>query len=136
MKISVINSVMVLSILSLGSGLAISAEYDADSLDRLFTDRGQRAQIDAARSGGVSTTGVKKVSKIELNGYVTRSEGKSVVWVNGKNTLDSTRVDDVSVHQTSVGKNKKVTVSVDGKHKRLRPGEIWHKETGKVVEGY
>ena len=63
-----------------------------------------------------------------------RSDGKSVVWINNKNTLDSLRIDDVKVHQSSIGKNKKVTISVDNKTTRLRPGETWYKETGKIVD--
>ena len=125
---------MVLSVFGVSTGYAAGADYDAGSLERLFTDRGQRAQIDAARSGGVSGTGTKKISKVKVNGYVTRSDGKSVVWVNGKSTLDNTRVDDVRVHQSTIGKNKKVTISADGKHRRLKPGEVWHKETGKIVD--
>ena len=50
------------------------------------------------------------------------------------NTLDSPVVGNVKVHQSSIGKNKKITVSVDNKTTRLRPGETWYKETGKIVD--
>lgn len=110
------------------------AEYDVTELKKLFTDKSQRAQIDAARSGKGAGAREKETTKVNVSGYVTRSNGKGVVWINNKNTLDSSRVDDVKVHQSSIGKNKKVTVNVDGKTVRLKPGETWSKETGKIVD--
>ena len=61
---------------------------------------------------------------------MTRSDGKSVVWVNNKNTLDSSRIGDIKVQQASIGRDKKVAVSVDGKTTRLKPGETWSEDTG------
>jgi hypothetical protein len=110
------------------------ADYDADKLEQLFTNKSQRAQIDATRSGNYSGTEERKTQKIKVEGYVTRSNGKSVAWVNNKNTLESSSIGDVKVHHSSIGKNKKVTVSVEGKRARLRPGEVWHKESGKIVD--
>jgi hypothetical protein len=114
----------------------VYADYDASSLNKLFTDKSQRAQIDAARSGKNSGAEVQQTTEVKVSGYVTRSDGKGVVWVNNSNTLDSTKVDDVSVQQSTIGNNKKVTVSVDGVTTRLKPGETWSKETGKIKEGY
>jgi len=110
------------------------ADYDASDLKKLFTDQGQRARIDAARSGKGSGSALKQTTRVNVSGYVTRSDGKSVVWVNNKNTLDSSRIGDVKVQQSSIGKNKKVTITVDGKTARLKPGESWSKETGKIVD--
>ncbi len=111
-----------------------ATNYDSADLNTLFTDKNQRANIDAARSGKKATTGIKKIRKVEVSGYVTRSDGKSVVWVNDKNTLESSTIDGARVHQSSIGKNKKVTVTLDGKTKSLRPGEKWYKDTGKIVD--
>ena len=111
------------------------ADYDAANLQKLFTDKQQRARIDATRSGKrIDSMVQKQTSKIKVSGYVTRSNGKSVVWINNKNTLESPRLGNVKVHQSSIGKNKKVTVSVGNKTTRLRPGETWYKETGKIVD--
>ncbi len=112
----------------------VYAEYDAANLKKLFTDKSQRAHIDAVRSGSSLDGEVRQSSKIKINGYVTRSDGKSVVWVNNKSTLDGSKIDDVNIQQSNIGKNKKITLSVDGKRKQLKPGETWHKETGKVVD--
>jgi len=113
---------------------SVWAEYDAAELGKLFTDREQRSQIDSARSGRGKNTSVRQTSKVNMNGYLTRSDGESVVWVNDESTLESSRVGDVRVHSSSIGKNKRVTISVDGKTARLKPGETWHKETGEVVD--
>lgn len=112
----------------------VHAGYDASDLKKLFTDKSQRARIDAARSGDFSGTEGQQTRKIKVSGYVTRSDGKSVVWINNKNTLDSSRIGDVKVHQSNIGKDKKVTISVDNKTTRLKPGETWYKETSKIVD--
>jgi len=116
------------------SNLAIAA-YDSASLKTLFTDKSQRAQIDAQRSGVVvpGKTSLQS-NKVKINGYVTRSDGKSVVWVNNKNTLESSTVGNVKIQQGNIGKDKKVGVTVDGKHHHLRPGETWDKISGAVVD--
>jgi hypothetical protein len=38
------------------------------------------------------------------------------------------------VQQSTIGEDKKVTISVDNKTTRLKPGETWYKETGKIVD--
>ena len=115
---------------------ALHAEYDSSNLKNLFTDKIQRAQIDAMRSGKTSGPELKQTSQVKVSGYVTRSDGKSVVWLNNTNTLEGSKVGDVRVHQHSIGKDKKVTISVDGKIARLKPGESWSKETGKTTDNY
>ena len=114
----------------------VFAEYDEADLKILFTDKSQRIQIDAARNGNYTGSEPEKISEINLSGYVRRGDGRSVVWVNNKSTLDNSKIGDVKVHQSSIGKNKKVTISVDGKTARLKPGETWIKETGKVVDSH
>ena len=109
------------------------AEYKSADLNKLFTDKSQRAQIDAKRSGIVAP-GLKKTNRVKVSGYVTRSNGKSVVWLNNTNTLSSSKIANVKVHQSTVGKNKKVEVSIEGETKRLKAGESWNKTTGKIVD--
>lgn len=113
---------------------ALHAEYDASSLKNLFTDKSQRSQIDAARTGKNLKAEFQQTNKVNVNGYVTRSDGKSVVWLNNKSTLDSSKIGDVRVHARDIGRDKKVTISVDGKSVRLKPGETWSKETGEILD--
>ena len=112
----------------------LSADYDAANLQKLFTDKRQRAQLDATRSGNYTEQGLKKTTRVNVLGYVTRSDGKSVAWVNNKNTLDGPKIGEVKVQQSNMGKNKKVGVTVDGRHVHLKPGESWSVETGKIVD--
>ena len=112
------------------SSNTLFAGYDADELQKLFTDKQQRRQIDSARSGNYSVTESPQTSKVEVTGYVTGSDGIRVVWVNNKNTMKSSKVGDVRIHQSSIGRDKKVTVTVDGNAVRLKPGETWSEDLG------
>ena len=108
----------------------VFAGYDASDLQQLFTDKKQRSQLDAARSGNDTTEDLSQTNQVKVSGYVTRSDGKSVVWLNNKNTIDSTRMGNIKVQQSTIGKNKKVTVTVNGAPVRLKPGETWSEGTG------
>lgn len=127
---------IVLSLLCLMYSNVLFAGYDVSDLQQLFTDKKQRSQLDAARSGKVTATELPQTSQVKMSGYMIRSNGKSVVWLNNTNTLQSSKLGDVRVQESSVGKNKKVTLTVGGNHKRLKPGEVWHKDSGKVIENY
>jgi len=114
------------------------AEHAESDLKNLFTTQKQRAKIDAVRFGKHVIAPVKrtvkkkkKIIKVKVSGYVTRSDGKSVVWLNNKNTMNNSKIGDVRVHQSSIGQNNKVTISVDGKTTSLKPGEVWQKKQEK-----
>ncbi len=125
---------ITIGVLSVFFSAILHADYDAADLKKLFTDKTQRARLDAARSGSALTPELQHTNRVKLSGYMTRSDGKSVVWLNNKNTMENSKVGDVRVHRSTVGKNKKVTISIDGETKRLSPGESWDKTTGKVVD--
>ncbi len=110
------------------------AEYDVNNLKKLFTDKRQRAQIDAARAGDYSGSEVQQATQVKVSGYMKRSSGKSVVWVNGKNTLDSSRVGGVTVNTNAI--NNKVPVKIDGRTVYVRPGESWSEASGNVKDSY
>lgn len=103
----------------------VQAEYDVADLNKLFTDRSQRARIDAMRLGKFTVDETLQTRKIKVSGYVTRSDGKSVVWLNNKNTLDGPKLGDIKVRQSTVGKNKKVTLIMKDKTIQLKAGETW-----------
>ena len=112
------------------------AEYDVNDLKKLFTDKRQRAQIDAARAGDYSGPEVKQAMQVNINGYMKRSNGKSVVWVNGTNTLESSQVGGVAVNVRSIKSNKKVPVKIDGRVVYVKPGESWSESSGGVKDNY
>ncbi len=114
------------------------AEYNESELKDLFTTKKQRIKIDAKRFGKPAVAAVKpkvkekiksKNKKVSVSGYMKRSDGKSVVWVNGESTLKNSRLGDVYVQQTNA-KNKKVTINVGGKKVQLKPGETWTENKG------
>jgi len=77
------------------------------------------------RLGNFSADETLHTRKIKVSGYVTRSNGKSVVWLNNKNTLDGAKLGDVRVRQSTVGKNKEVTLIMKEKTVRIKAGETW-----------
>ena len=111
------------------------AEYDVDNLKKLFTDKKQRVQIDAARSGNYSINSSQQTKKVSVLGYMKRSNGNSVVWVNGQNTMEGSKLGDIDVHRSNIGKNKKVTIKLEDNIIRLMPGEHWVEGAG-VADGY
>ena len=138
MQVRMLLKILMSAVLFLSLVPVSHAEYTESDLKNLFTTKKQRAKIDAVRFGKhvvapAKRTVKKKIKskKVKVSGYVTRSDGKSVVWLNGKSTLKNSRVGDVRVHQSSIGKNKKVTISVDGRTTMLKPGETWQKKQEK-----
>ena len=128
MQVKVSNIALVSGLLCILCSSFVYAGYDEGDLKKLFTDKSQRARIDAARSGNFSQEDSLQTRKVKVSGYVTRSDGKSVVWVNNKNTIDSSRLGNVKVQHSSVGKNKKVTLIMKDKTIRLKAGETWSEE--------
>ena len=112
------------------------AEYAESELKDLFTTKKQRIKIDAKRFGKPVVASVKpqvkkkiRNKKVKVSGYMKRSDGKSVVWVNGKSTLKNSRVGNINIQKTGIRDNK-VTVSVNGKTIKLKPGQTWIETKG------
>ena len=114
------------------------ADYNGDSfndreLKTLFTAPAERRNIDASRQGITAAADALQSgpSNVHINGIVTRSNNKSVVWVNGQSTLDNTMVGGVKVYPNAMNKNtNKIPVMVDGRRIYVKPGETWSEETG------
>lgn len=115
-----------------------AVSFNEAELEKLFTIPAVRQKMDAARNGGVSTSSNTQrlgPNKVKVTGMVSRSDGKNVVWLNGKSTLENTMVDGVKVYPDSVDKKAgKVPVRVDGRLLYLKPGQSWQEETGRIVD--
>ena len=110
---------------------ALAKEYSEQSLRSLFTNQQQRQEIDNSRAGGTAEgQTIVGPSSIQINGMVKRSDGKSVVWVNGKSTMDNSTVNGVKVYSNAINSKNKIPVMVDGRKVYLKPGETWSEETG------
>ena len=110
---------------------------DADGLNRLFTDQETRARIDAARKGDPVIEKDDKngsTGKIRVDGVVIRENGDNVVWVNGENDRNS---GNIYVRSSQVNrKDYRVPVRLDGKTVRLKPGQVWNDENGKISDDF
>ena len=110
----------------------VAQDYSEQSLRTLFTSQQQRQDIEGDRRGSDLSEEPALVgpSSVQINGVVKRSNGKSVVWVNGKSTLDSSTVDGVKVYSNSISSQNKVPVMIDGQKVYIKPGQTWSEETG------
>lgn len=110
--------------------------FNEQLLKKLFTSPSERQAINATRRGGSGDFSVTGPSSIQIDGIVSRSNGKSVVWVNGKSALSGSMVDGVKVNANAMNKNNKIPVQVDGRTVYIKPGETWSEETGVVENDY
>ena len=110
----------------------IAQDYSEQSLGTLFTSQQQRQDIEGGRRGGDMSEDQSLVgpSSVHVNGVVKRSNGKSVVWINGKSTMESSMVDGIKVYSNSINTQNKVPVMIDGRKVYIKPGETWSEETG------
>ena len=108
----------------------------AEELGRLFFTPDQRAALDARRSARVPD--VKPGAPVEaapttrLDGYVTRSGGRSTVWVNGEplpeTAPEAPRIPPGVAHSGRVP----VTIGETGARVGLKPGQVLDRGSGEV----
>jgi len=121
----------------LGLWLAAGAGASgAQEFGRLFFTPEQRAALDARRKARVpdkpAATPVVASPTTRLDGYVTRSDGRSTVWVNGESlqegSADAPRIDPSRGSEGRV----RVPVGESGARIGLKPGEVLDRGTGEV----
>ncbi|MBT8126927.1 MAG: hypothetical protein KJP15_05540 [Gammaproteobacteria bacterium] len=124
--------------LALGSGPAAS-EARFDELGRLFTDAAQREKLEAVRHGayGQQLESPSAVTEVTVNGVMLRSGGESVVWVNGKSTLDGQPGKGVHVRARAASPdNFSVPIEVNGRYISMKPGQSWSDGSGEIKDNY
>lgn len=136
----------------------------ADPLDghRLFTTaaererlqalRAERAEREARRDGAPEESGraasgggsaaraapqPEPPPRVDLRGFVRRSGGPDAVWVNDGSTLSGETLEgDIRVRAWGRdGSTVRITLP-DGRTIRLKPGQTWDPETGRVRDSY
>jgi len=115
------------------------AQNGVENLGTLFTDSQQREKLEAVRRGTYMEEAEKnsRVSNIRVDGVMIRSDGKNVVWVNGRSTLDGGPIEGIKVNAEAADKNShKVPVTVEGKRVYVKPGQVWSEGTGQVTDNY
>lgn len=107
---------------------AYSKEYNGKELLSLFTTPSQRQSLNAKRLNAKvqpeKPTMVGPTS-VHIDGVVSRNDGKSVVWINGKNTMKNSMVDGVKVYSNSMTSSHKIPVMIDGRKVYIKPGDSW-----------
>jgi len=109
----------------------LRAEFNVKQLKKLFTTEQQRNHINMMRKARMTkqhSTGLSPKThfgRVVVSGYMKRSDGKNVVWVNGTSTLTSNIISDVKVDINKINNHDQVTLFVDGKQLKLKPGQSW-----------
>jgi hypothetical protein len=107
----------------------------AQEFGRLFFTPEQRAALDARRKARVpdkpAATPALASPTTRLDGYVSRSDGRSTVWVNGESLLEG------SPEAPRVDPNRnegrvRVPVGEGGARVGLKPGEVLDRGSGEV----
>jgi len=132
---------MFVMALVLISPYAHAAEFEEQSLGKLFTSVNDREIIDSTRGGTGGTESVvvrrEAPSSVNINGLVIRSKGKNSVWINGNKATGNQTVDGIKVRADAVSKkNKKIPILVDGQVVKIMPGQSWSEDTKSVVDNY
>jgi hypothetical protein len=123
----------LLALLVLASFANASAPCFAQETGRLFFTPEQRQALDARRRARLPdrpSAPVIASPATRLDGYVSRDNGKSTVWVNGE------PLPETAPEAPRIGGSGRVTVNVGdgGARGSLRPGETLDRGTGEVKD--
>ena len=112
--------------------LTSAQQYNEQSLKTLFTSQQERKSLENNRRGNRYSNQQESAasSSVQINGVLKRSNGKNVVWLNGKSTMDNSMVDGVKVYSNSINDKFKIPVIIDGRKVYIKPGETWSEDTG------
>ena len=117
----------------------VTSEERREELGKLFTDSAQREKLEAVRYDAYDreAESASTITSVTVNGIVLRGDGKSVVWLNGKNTLEGQPGEGVTVDPNAADHNNySVPVKVDGRLLRMKPGQTWSDGSGTVRDNY
>lgn len=123
--------------------LSLSALAESESLGRLFTTPAERARLNLARKQGgmqaeLAAPGALAplVEQATLNGYVTRSSGKTTTWINTLPYNDNAIPGSLQVWQQP---NHAPAISIQtdaGQRVGVKVGETVDMKTGDVRKLY
>lgn len=119
--------------LLLCAALAPSA-VSAQELGRLFFTPEQRAALDARRKARLpdKPAVVAPSPTTRIDGSVTRSSGRSTLWVDGAAVPDGTQPDGLRIRRGRDASRVTVIVGEDARRIDLRVGETLDRATGEV----
>lgn len=112
----------------------LSAPCGAQELGRLFFSPAERAALDALRrAGAVAPEAAPAPAPMRIDGYVLRTEGRPIVWVNGSAASagprhEAMRVTPGADHPGEVA----VSGRVDRSSRRVKVGSTLDAASGEV----
>ncbi|MDO9282926.1 MAG: hypothetical protein Q7T88_11150 [Methylotenera sp.] len=128
-----------------------------DDFGRLFSRQNERKNLDFLRKNQklkvitpqdlqpdpmVSAAPPELPDPITLQGYVKRSDGASTLWINNQAVQEDSAIDNVQIGRLKAQQNKagagsdslNVKIPANGKHVRLKAGQVYMPETNQIVE--
>jgi hypothetical protein len=126
--------------------LLLIGTAQADPLGRLFLTPAQRQVLDSERralSSKPAGGGDEPVATVQLpryirfNGLVERSDGLDAAWVNDASTLKGEVLPDRLRVEIRHLRDGRIRLRLpDGHRVYLKPGQVYDRDSGKVLEGY
>lgn len=115
----------------LGAGPAAGQE-----LERLFFTPEQRATLDARRAARLpdKPAAAEILPTTRVDGFVTRSSGRSTVWVDGEALPEGLQLEGLRVRRGKDPSKVTVTVGEEGRRTELRVGETLDRSSGEVKD--
>lgn len=109
---------------------------------RVFTTEAEREVIDKIRLQPQNSEQLSQINatasvpSITFSGVHIGTNGKHLVWVNGKSSLSKTPPDTTLKTSRPTKKTGSARIYNDGKSTRLKPGQVWLINSNEVQEGY
>lgn len=120
---------LALAAVLLGAGHAAAQE-----LGRLFFTPEQRAALDARRAARLpdTPTAVRESPTTRVDGFVTRSSGRTTMWVDGEALMDGAQPEGLRVQRGREPGKVTVTFGEQSRRVEMRVGETLDRGTGDV----
>lgn len=108
----------------------------AQDLGRLFFTLEQRAALDARRKARLPDKPAVAAPSptTRIDGSVTRSSGRSTLWVDGAAVPDGVQPDGLRIRRSGDAGRVTVTVGEDNRRIDVRVGETLDRATGEVKD--
>lgn len=115
--------------------LLAPAAAGAQELGRLFFTPEQRDALDARRRARLpdKPAAVAASPTTRLNGYVTRSSGKSTLWLDGYAVPDNVQPEGLRLQRGSDPSHVTVILGESGRRVDVRVGDTVDRATGEVT---
>jgi hypothetical protein len=122
-------------LLLLGLALLGGGPLKAEPLGRLFFTPERRAMLERQRQQNIQAAQVLEGSVMRLDGVVTRSSGKTTVWINRRPQHENTVGTGVTAALVTKNPGRAVLTPTDEAPAPLRVGEAINRGTREKTDG-